>query len=122
MAFRTVRPGAIGSPSSNPQLFLSFSMVVRDSSARSVSTLIEGNPYREMTPRHLLEPGRLAGSALLKAQSDERLVDLTRAGNDRAFEAIVDRYKGQLLRYCARILSDGRGEDAVQQTFLNAYR
>jgi RNA polymerase sigma factor (sigma-70 family) len=74
-----------------------------------------------MTPRHLLEPGRLAGAALLKAQSDARLVDMTRAGNDRAFEAIVERYKGQLLRYCARILPDGRGEDAVQQTFLKAY-
>jgi RNA polymerase sigma factor (sigma-70 family) len=74
-----------------------------------------------MTPRHLLEPGRLAGSALLKAQSDSRLVDMTRAGNDRAFEAIVDRYKAPLLRYCSRILPDGRGEDAVQQTFLKAY-
>ena len=51
-----------------------------------------------MTPRHLLEPGRLAGGALLKAQSDSRLVDMARAGNDRAFEAIVARYKGDLLR------------------------
>jgi RNA polymerase sigma factor (sigma-70 family) len=75
-----------------------------------------------MTPRHLLEPARLAGGALLRAQSDARLVDLTRAGNDRAFEAIVGRYKGDLLRYCSRILPDGRGEDAVQQSFVNAYR
>src|SRR5688572_5424783 len=75
-----------------------------------------------MTPRHLLEPARLAGGALLKAQSDSRLVDLTRAGNDRAFEAIVARHKGELLRYCSRILPDGRGEDAVQQVFVNAYR
>ena len=74
-----------------------------------------------MTPRHLLEPGRLAGAALLKAQSDGRLVDLTRAGNDRAFEAIVARYSAQLQRYCSRILPDGRGDDAVQQTFLKAY-
>ena len=75
-----------------------------------------------MTPRHLLEPARLAGGALLRTQSDTRLVDLTRAGNDRAFEAIVARYKGDLLRYCSRILPDGRGEDAVQQSFVNAYR
>ena len=75
-----------------------------------------------MTPRHLLEPARLAGGALLRAQSDARLVDLTRAGNDRAFEAIVARYKGELLRYCSRVLPDGRGEDAVQQSFVNAYR
>jgi RNA polymerase sigma factor (sigma-70 family) len=75
-----------------------------------------------VTPRHLLEPARLAGGALLKAQSDARLVDLTRAGNDRAFEAIVTRYKGDLLRYCSRLLPDGRGEDAVQQSFVNAHR
>ena len=75
-----------------------------------------------MTPRHLLEPARLAGGALLRAQSDSRLVDMTRAGNDRAFEAIVARYKDELLRYCSRILPDGRGEDAVQQAFVNAYR
>ena len=75
-----------------------------------------------MTPRHLLEPARLAGSALLRTQSDSRLVDLTRAGNDRAFEAIVARHNGELLRYCSRILPDGRGEDAVQQVFVNAYR
>jgi RNA polymerase sigma factor (sigma-70 family) len=75
-----------------------------------------------MTPRHLLEPARLAGGALLRAQSDARLVDMTRAGNDRAFEAIVGRYKGDLLRYCSRILHDGRADDAVQQVFVNAYR
>src|SRR5918999_616015 len=75
-----------------------------------------------MTPRHLLEPARLAGGALLRAQSDSRLVDMARAGNDRAFEAIVARYKGDLLRYCSRIVRDGRGEDAVQQVFVNAYR
>jgi RNA polymerase sigma factor (sigma-70 family) len=74
-----------------------------------------------MTPRHLLEPARLAGGAILRAQSDSRLVDMTRAGNDRAFEAIVARYKGDLLRYCSRVLLDGRGEDAVQQVFVNAY-
>lgn len=74
-----------------------------------------------MTPRHLLEPARLAGGALLKAQSDSRLVDMTRAGNDRAFEAIVARYKSVLLRYCSRVLPDGRADDAVQQTFVNAY-
>src|SRR5438309_422998 len=54
-----------------------------------------------MTPRRLIEPARLAGAALLHTQSDERLVDLTRAGNGRAFEAIVTRYRKPLLRHCA---------------------
>jgi RNA polymerase sigma factor (sigma-70 family) len=75
-----------------------------------------------MTPRRLIEPARLAGTALLHTQSDERLVDLTRAGNGRAFEAIVTRYRKQLLRYCAGILPPERAEDAVQQAFLNAYK
>src|SRR5438270_12331121 len=75
-----------------------------------------------MTPRRLIEPARLAGAALLHTQSDERLVDLTRAGNGRAFEAIVTRYRRPLLRHCARLLPPGRAEDAVQQAFLNAYR
>jgi RNA polymerase sigma factor (sigma-70 family) len=75
-----------------------------------------------MTPRRLIEPARLAGTALLHTQSDERLVDLTRAGNGRAFETIVSRYRKQLLRYCSGLLPSSRAEDAVQQTFLNAYK
>ena len=75
-----------------------------------------------MTPRSLIEPARLAGTALLHTQTDERLVDLTRAGNARAFEAIVSRYRRPLLRYCGGLLPPERAEDAVQQAFLNAYR
>jgi RNA polymerase sigma factor (sigma-70 family) len=74
-----------------------------------------------MTPRHLLAPARLAGSRLLATQSDERLVDLSRAGSEPAFEAIVSRYRGPLLRYCSALLGRERGEDAVQQTFVKAY-
>lgn len=74
-----------------------------------------------MTPRHLLAPARLAGSRLLATQSDERLVDLLRAGSEPAFEAIVSRYRGPLLRYCSTLLGRERAEDAVQQTFVKAY-
>jgi RNA polymerase sigma factor (sigma-70 family) len=74
-----------------------------------------------VTPRLLIEPARLAGRSLLRMQTDERLVDLVRAGNDRAFEAIVDRYHRPLLRYCSRMLPPTRAEDVVQQAFLNAF-
>ena len=74
-----------------------------------------------MTPRLVAESARLAGHPLLRCQTDRRLVDLVRAGNDRAFEAIVDRYRQSLLRYCGRLLPPARAEDAVQQAFLNAY-
>jgi RNA polymerase sigma factor (sigma-70 family) len=75
----------------------------------------------EVTPRALHAPARLAGLGLLRTQSDERLVDLVRSGNDGAFEAIVARYRQPLLRYCSGLLPGGRAEDAVQQTFLRAY-
>ena len=66
---------------------------------------------------------RFAGRLALSCQSDERLVALTRAGHDRAFEAIVERYRAPLLRHCRKLLPEGgRAEDAVQQAFLNAYR
>lgn len=74
-----------------------------------------------MTPKALIAPARLAGTPLLRTQTDERLVDLVRAGNDQAFEAIVARYRAPLLRYCSRLLPDGRADDALQQTFLRAY-
>jgi RNA polymerase sigma factor (sigma-70 family) len=74
-----------------------------------------------MTPRSLLAPARLAGQPVLRTQSDERLVDLVRAGSEPAFEAIVTRYRRALLRYCSRILPEERAEDAVQQAFLKAY-
>src|SRR3954469_17765389 len=74
-----------------------------------------------MTPKSLLAPARLAGRPVLRSQSDERLVDLVRAGSEPAFEAIVGRYRAPLLRYCRRILPDTRAEDAVQQAFVSAY-
>ena len=74
-----------------------------------------------MTPHALIAPARLAGGCLMRAQSDERLIDLTRAGNERAFEAVVERYRGALLRHCRRFLPDGRAEDAVQQTLVRAH-
>jgi RNA polymerase sigma factor (sigma-70 family) len=73
-----------------------------------------------MTPWAVINPARLAGSGLLRTQSDSRLVDLVRAGNDRAFEAIVLRYHKPLLRHCRRLLPAGRAEDAVQQALLRA--
>jgi RNA polymerase sigma factor (sigma-70 family) len=66
-------------------------------------------------------PARLASRKLLACQTDDRLVALTRAGNERAFEAIVDRYSAPLLRHASRLLPASRAEDAVQQAFSNAY-
>src|SRR6201991_895828 len=58
---------------------------------------------------------------LLRTQSDERLVLLARAGHERAFEAIVERYRGALLRAARRYLPEARAEDALQQAFISAW-
>jgi RNA polymerase sigma factor (sigma-70 family) len=76
---------------------------------------------RTMTPRALFHPARLARRPVLSTQSDERLVDLVRAGSDPAFEAIVERYRRALMRYVSRLLPPERAEDVVQQCFVKAY-
>jgi RNA polymerase sigma factor (sigma-70 family) len=60
-------------------------------------------------------------STLLRTQSDARLAGLAARGSDRAFEAIVERYRRPLHRYCRRVLPEARAEDAVQTTFLKAW-
>jgi RNA polymerase sigma factor (sigma-70 family) len=74
-----------------------------------------------MTPRALFHPARLARRPVLSTQSDERLVDLVRAGSDPAFEAIVERYRRALMRYVSRLLPPERADDVVQQAFVKAY-
>src|SRR3954468_6268534 len=63
----------------------------------------------------------LLSSALLRVQTDERLAEVVAAGHDRAFEAIVERYRRPLLRYLRRLLSETLAEDVVQATFINAW-
>ena len=74
-----------------------------------------------MTPRALFHPARLARRPVLSTQSDERLVDLVRAGSEPAFEAIVERYRRALMRHVSRLLPPERAEDVVQQAFVKAY-
>ena len=59
---------------------------------------------------------------LLLTQSDARLMAFARAGHERAFEALVRRYRGPLLGYCRRLLlSEERAEDALQQALMQAW-
>jgi RNA polymerase sigma factor (sigma-70 family) len=63
----------------------------------------------------------ILSSTLLRTQSDARLAFLAAQGHERAFEAIVERYRRPLHRYCRRILPEARAEDAVQQAFMKAW-
>src|SRR5437764_3954470 len=56
-------------------------------------------------------------------ETDEYLVGRVRAGDDEAFEAVYDRYAPGLLAFCAQMLGDREAaEDALQLTFVSAYR
>ena len=56
-------------------------------------------------------------------QSDEQLVAAALDGLDGAFAELVTRYQDRLLRFLlSRSVSRADAEDAVQDTFINAYR
>ena len=58
----------------------------------------------------------------LQTQSDARLLALARRGHERAFEALVHRYRRPLLAHCRRLLgSEARAEDGLQQGLMQAW-
>jgi RNA polymerase sigma factor (sigma-70 family) len=65
----------------------------------------------------------LAGrSPLLRLQTDERLIALTRRGHHGAFEALVQRYQPRLLAFCRHMLgSQEDAEDVLQEVFTAAF-
>jgi RNA polymerase sigma factor (sigma-70 family) len=59
---------------------------------------------------------------LLRLQSDERLVALTRRGNHGAFEALVSRYQSRLHAFCRHMLGSREdAEDVLQEVFAAAF-
>jgi RNA polymerase sigma factor (sigma-70 family) len=67
-----------------------------------------------------MSPG--ISTRLLATQSDERLLALVRDGHERAFEALVNRYRRPLLNYCRRLpLPEARAEDVLQQALLKTW-
>jgi RNA polymerase sigma factor (sigma-70 family) len=60
--------------------------------------------------------------ALLRLQSDERLVALTRRGQQAAFEVLVSRYHARLLSFCRHMLASREdAEDVLQEVFAAAF-
>ena len=61
--------------------------------------------------------------AVLRMLPDDRLVAMVRTGSEPAFEAIFDRHHRTVLAFCRHMVgSPEEAEDAVQHTFLAAYR
>jgi RNA polymerase sigma factor (sigma-70 family) len=61
-------------------------------------------------------------SPLLRFQSDENLVALTRKGHQHAFDSLVERYQARLLGFCRQMLGCTEdAEDVLQEVFVAAY-
>lgn len=56
-------------------------------------------------------------------KTDLELIEAFRAGNDRAFAELYNRYKEEIYTYCLRMLGGDSAEagDAYQETFIKAY-
>jgi RNA polymerase sigma factor (sigma-70 family) len=67
-------------------------------------------------------PGLSRPSPLLRLQSDEKLVALTRHGQHAAFETLFSRYQSRLLSFCRHMLSSKEdAEDVLQEVFTAAF-
>jgi RNA polymerase sigma factor (sigma-70 family) len=67
-------------------------------------------------------PGPKSPGPLLRLQSDERLIALTRRGQQAAFEALFSRYHARLLAFCRHMLgSKEDAEDVLQEVFAAAF-
>jgi RNA polymerase sigma factor (sigma-70 family) len=72
--------------------------------------------------KHVAADGVRGPTPLLRLQSDERLVALTRLGNQAAYEALVARYQARLLAFCRHMLGSREdAEDVLQEVFAAAY-
>ena len=74
----------------------------------------------------LPNPSSISGlrgpSALLRLQSDERLIALTRRGQHAAFEVLCSRYQSRLLSFCRHMLASREdAEDVLQEVFAAAF-
>jgi RNA polymerase sigma factor (sigma-70 family) len=67
-------------------------------------------------------PALKGPTPLLRLQSDERLVALTRRGNQAAFETLVSRYEARLLAFCRHMLGSREdAEDVLQEVFAASF-
>jgi RNA polymerase sigma factor (sigma-70 family) len=67
-------------------------------------------------------PSLRSPSALLRLQSDERLIALIREGRHAAFETLFSRYQSRLLAFCRHMLGSREdAEDVLQEVFAAAF-
>ena len=67
-------------------------------------------------------PSPRGSGSLLRLQSDERLIALTRRGQQAAFETLFSRYHSRLLAFCRHMLASKEdAEDVLQEVFAAAF-
>jgi RNA polymerase sigma factor (sigma-70 family) len=67
-------------------------------------------------------PALRGPTPLLRLQSDERLIAMTRRGQHAAFEALCSRYQSRLLSFCRHMLNSREdAEDVLQEVFAAAF-
>ena len=67
-------------------------------------------------------PGLRGPTALMRLQSDERLIALIRRGQHAAFEVLFARYRARLLAFCRHMLGSREdAEDVLQEVFAAAF-
>ena len=72
--------------------------------------------------KHAGMPGLHGSSPLLRLQSDERLIALTRRGHHAAFEVLCSRYQSRLLSFARHMLGSREdAEDVLQEVFAAAF-
>jgi RNA polymerase sigma factor (sigma-70 family) len=73
--------------------------------------------------RRPIRSGPRIPARLLRLASDDKLVELVRGGSEPAFETVYDRFHRGILAFCRHMLgTPEEAEDAVQHTFMAAYR
>lgn len=71
-----------------------------------------------MTPGPFSRP---VARAVLRTQSDDRLVALARRGSEAAFTEVVRRYRQPLVAFAAAYAPSDRAEDVVQESLERAW-
>lgn len=67
-------------------------------------------------------PGLKRPMALMRLQSDEKLVAMTRGGDQGAYEALMGRYHSRILGFTRHMLGSREdAEDVTQESFAAAY-
>ena len=117
-AWRTDIPHARGHPHSARNFFVGSLSPSSEAEFRAIPLEASALSRTAVSPQALL-----GHSPLLRLQSDEKLVAMTRRGHPGAFEALVHRYQARLHSFCRHMLgSTEDAEDVLQESFASAHR